>query len=266
VVSIDLRELDLPQIAMRSSLDPDQLQDLASSMHRIGLINPITVRSVGSRWEVVAGARRLAAAKLLGWQAIPALAVSADIPGAEACKAAENWCRTSVDPVAEALYIRALKSRHKWSSVQVAKVLDKPESWVSERLAILDYPDELRNALADGRISFSAARELNRIEEPTMRDVYVASAVTSGCTPAQAARWREDANRPPWQEPEQPADTGVEPGQPADNACELPCDACGERVALAFRKVVFCCPGCHTALKTALAQLNNSDQVAKEPS
>jgi ParB family chromosome partitioning protein len=244
---------------MRSGVDPDQLAELRDSMRTVGLINPVTVRRNGSRWEIIAGFRRYLAAKLLQWQSLPCLVVDADIPGAEAAKAAENWCRANVDPVSEAHYLRSLKSRNSWTSTQLAKILGKPESWISERLAILDYDEELRSAVADGRVPFSAARELARISDHAIRSVYVHSAVTSGVTPAQAVRWKEEANRPPWEEPPQPDPQPAAPAPDTLKPIACTCDACRGEVALAFRKAMFLCPGCHADILNVFEQLKKSD-------
>src|SRR3990167_7076615 len=97
--------IDDPVHAMRSDIDRAELFELADNIKQNGLINPITVRPVGNRYEVVAGHRRLSACKIAGKIKITCVVRALTDAEGFAIKAAENLERVDVDPVDEANFI-----------------------------------------------------------------------------------------------------------------------------------------------------------------
>src|SRR5574343_2047869 len=97
--------IDDPKEAMRTELDRDDLFDLAENIKQNGLINPITIRPMGDRYEVVAGHRRLSACKIAGIIKIPCVVRELDDTKTFEVMAAENLERADVDPVDEAIFL-----------------------------------------------------------------------------------------------------------------------------------------------------------------
>lgn len=187
--TIPIDAIDDPAIAMRTNVHEDNIEELMSDMKAVGLIQPITVRRVGERFEVIAGHRRTTAARLLGWAHIPANIVEADDNKAFTMRAIENLSRADVNPVDEACYIGELMQQSKQEVPQIAEMLHRSEEWVKQRLEVFNMPDYLQEYLRQKRISLGAALILNKIPDEATRRYLVNYAAQNGVTVAQANRW-----------------------------------------------------------------------------
>ena len=205
--------IDDPVIPMRSKIDEKRLEDLAGSIQRVGLIQPITVRKVGDRFEVVSGHRRLAAHKLLCRETIDAIVIEADDKQNDALKAHENLFREDINPVDQAVFIDRLMVGSSLSVKEVADVLNRSETWVYNRLNILTFPDYLRGYVGEGKLSIGAATHLSKIKDEVLRRDYSRIAAVQGINANRAMFWSKQAeiNR-------LPADTSQAPELPVEEA------------------------------------------------
>lgn len=186
-ISLDL--LDDPLIAMRSDVQDENIEELMSDMESAGLIQPITVRQVGERYEVIAGHRRTTAARRLGWPVIEAKIVIADDDSAFSMRAMENLSRSDVNPADEAMYVGQLIRKKGKSYQEVAKLFNRSENWIEQRLAIFDMPHYLKEYVGQKRISLGAALHLVRIENERTREYYCHWAALHGVSVSGAKRF-----------------------------------------------------------------------------
>lgn len=186
-ISHDL--IDDPVDAMRSELDRDSLFDLANNIKQNGLINPITVRPRGSRFEVVAGHRRLSACKIAGIIKIQCVVRELDDKQSFEVMAAENLERTDVDPVDEAIFLTKYIEKTGKTIQEVASSIKRSVAYVESRLAIGQMPDYMQNHLKNGGIKLGVALALVQIEDDRMRRVWVEMAARDGVSVAQAEYW-----------------------------------------------------------------------------
>lgn len=168
--------LDLPL----DQVDPDpdnprthlgDVVELAESMHTTGLLQPILVRRAGARFTVVAGHRRLAAARHLRWASIPAM-IRRDIRPDDVLPAmlAENGVRTGLDPIDEAHALRRLAREQKLAThEQIAARIGRSRRWVSDRLALLDLTPQAQDAVREGATPLSRAAAQARDAAGTSR-------------------------------------------------------------------------------------------------
>jgi len=186
IKEISAELIDDPINPMRSGLDRDGIDELAESIKKQGLINPITVRPKGERFEVVAGHRRFAAciqARVLRIACVVRELTDEEVFG---IMAAENLERQDVDPVDEAIFLGRLVHNLNWTIEQAAEKLNRSAAWVNDRLAILDYPDYMIEIVRDGRLKLGVAKWLAQIEDDVYRKMYVESAVNHGMSVRQA--------------------------------------------------------------------------------
>lgn len=186
VNKISIGSISDPVSPMRTDLDADTIKELAESVKRHGLINPITVRPTPKGYEVVAGHRRFKACQLIGLPEIPCIIKELNDMQVVEIMAAENLERQDVDPVDEALFIGRLLNLPGMDINTVANKLNRSELWVQERLDILDYPDYLVIAVKQGTIKLGVAKWLARIGEETYRKMYAESAIKNGMSVLQA--------------------------------------------------------------------------------
>lgn len=124
--------------------DFGDLQELAESIRTKGLLAPILVRPRGERYQVVAGERRLRACRMAGLTEVPCIEV--DVSDSEMLEVAliENLQRKDLDPFEEAEAYRRLMDEFGYTHAEMARVLGKARSTITETLSLLVIPDEIR--------------------------------------------------------------------------------------------------------------------------
>lgn len=244
VISIDL--INDPEKPIRTDLSPETLQDLISSIRQFGIIEPLVVKRVGERFEVIAGHRRLVSAEHAGLIEVPCYIFNVAPEEAEFVKIHENMYREEINPSDQAEHFSYLIQQYKLSPAKIAKLIGKSETFVSERLQILSYPEELREALDLGKIKYSVAREFYRIKDIDKLREYLNYAIRSGIVPSLAKQWVEDYNRE--KIPFTPApETGEENGEPpAYIEQQTTCVYCTETLKLSEAEIVYMHPICLT--------------------
>ena len=143
------------------------VQELADSISKIGLLSPILVRITESgKFEVVAGNRRFKACKSLGWKKIPCHIVELDDRHAFEASIIENIQRNTLNIIEEGLAFRKYVNEFGWGAAsELARKLSKSSSYVSKRMKLLDLPEDVLQLLTESEISTTAGEELLSIQE-----------------------------------------------------------------------------------------------------
>lgn len=188
-------QIDDPKDAMRTELDRDALFDLAENIKANGLINPITVRPVGTRFEVVAGHRRLSACKIAGKIKIPCVVRELNDTQTFEIMAAENLERADVDPVDEAIFIKNYIDKTGKNVNDVARELKRSVSYVQSRLEVGNMPTWMQDYLKMGELKLGVALKLSEIDDEHTRRLWTEIAVRDGANVKQAEYWLYEYNR-----------------------------------------------------------------------
>jgi ParB family chromosome partitioning protein len=225
---INAADISDPENPMRSEIDRERVYDLADSIRREGLINPITVRPKGSRYEVVAGHRRFVACRIANVIEIPCVVRDLTDDQAQDIMAHENLERQDVDPVDEALFLGRLVGEDDAKIPNVAERLNRSVQWVRDRLEILTYPEYMIVAIRDGTLKLGVAAWLAPIDDDFWRKQYVNNAIGQGMSVLQA-RYLHDQYAmgvTPKSTDILPDESELARGAPA--APRAPCAACGK--------------------------------------
>jgi ParB family chromosome partitioning protein len=184
---------------------------------------------VKDKYEIIAGHRRYKALKLLGAVSVKISLLELDKLTADTIKLSENIYREDLTDIEEAESIAHLMKVGKKNDKQIAKEIGKSLSYVQQKIAILKYPENLREALQDQKITFSVARELIRLKDENLRNEYLRHAIKGGVTPAVAKEWVDDILNAEKLQRQEASETqsSVQPGQV--KAPEYFCFACGEK-------------------------------------
>jgi len=144
----------------RTQMDEAALEELAQSIRSHGVIQPILVRRVGDRHEIVAGERRWRAAQRAGLLKVPV--VYRDVPDERLLEIAliENIQREDLNPIEEAQAYRRLVDELQMSQESIATAVGKDRATVSNYMRLLKLPAEVRSDLASGALSMGHARAL----------------------------------------------------------------------------------------------------------
>ena len=165
---VPVASLDPNPFQPRAALSPERLAELAASIRESGMVQPILVRRVGARYQIIAGERRWRAAQQLGLATVP-VAVR-DVPDERLLELAlvENIQREELTPLEEAQAFQRLQNEFALTQEEVARRVGRERSTIANALRLLRLPREARALLAEGRIDAGHARALlalDRAEE-----------------------------------------------------------------------------------------------------
>src|ERR1700730_10717466 len=162
-VEADIDRLEPNHFQPRSYVDDARLQELAQSIRANGIIQPIIVRKIGDRFQIIAGERRWRAAKLAGLLRVPVV-VRDVAPGQEKSllevALIENIQREDLNPIEEALAYRRLADEFQLRQEDIAAAVGKDRASVANHLRLLKLPAEVREEVASGRLSMGHARAI----------------------------------------------------------------------------------------------------------
>lgn len=144
----------------RFHFSPSDLEDLIGSIKEHGILQPLIVTRSNGKYELIAGERRLRAARTLGLKTVPVIVRDATEQQKLELALIENIQRQDLNPVEEAIAYRALIDEFNLTQDAVALRVGKNRSTVANTVRLLDLPDIILDALKDGRISKSHARTL----------------------------------------------------------------------------------------------------------
>lgn len=160
-----LQEIDLDLIMPkkgqpRQSLDEEKLNELAASIKEKGLLQPVLVRRLGSRYEIIAGERRWRACLLLGLKRIPAIVRDCSEVEATALSIIENIQREELSPLDEALAYHRLIEEYQLKHEEIAAMVGKSRPYITNMLRLLHLPDGIKQMLQRGEITIGHAKAL----------------------------------------------------------------------------------------------------------
>ena len=160
IVDISLQDIIPNRFQPREIFNDNELNELSESIKQHGVIQPIIVRKVGDKYEIIAGERRFRASQLAGKETIPALV--RDIDDKEAAKIAllENLQRSNLTPIEEAKTYQTILKIDNITQDELAANLGKSQSTIANKLRLLTLNEEVQTALLNSQISERHARSL----------------------------------------------------------------------------------------------------------
>lgn len=199
IESIPINTIEVGQHRQRSEGEDEEIQELAASIKRVGVLEPIIVRRLGDSILLVAGHRRIAAAQVAGLAEIPAIVRESNQAEAAEVSFAENFFRRDLSPVEQAAAIRGCIDDKIMTIEELAKGMHRSEQWICEQAKMTTWPDEVLQAIHYKHISVSAARNLAAISDPQYRAYLLHNAIENGVTARVTAAWLQawQLSRPP---------------------------------------------------------------------
>ena len=162
-----------------------ELEELAASIRALGVLQPLTVRRREGKWELVAGERRLRAAKLAGLSQVPCLSVQVDSQSSSLLALVENVQRRDLDFWEEALALRQILDTYHLSQEELARRVGRSQSAVANKLRLLKLPDEALALLRAHGATERHARALLRLDSPERQLEAAEQVAARGLTVAQ---------------------------------------------------------------------------------
>lgn len=166
---IRLDQIDTNPYQPRQVFDESALEELADSIRQLGLIQPITVRSNGLRYQIISGERRFRAAGMAGLDSVPAYILNTDDRGMLEMAIVENIQRENLDAIEVAMSFQRLIEECNLTQEQMAERVGKKRTTVTNFLRLLKLPAEIQLLIRNGKVSMGHAKVLLSVEDPKLQ-------------------------------------------------------------------------------------------------
>lgn len=153
IIELDVNQIQPNPDQPRSHFDDGDINHLAESIRTSGLLQPIIVRKEGPSYFVIAGERRLRAAKRAGMGRIKSIVIHASEEDNLSLALIENVQRTNLNPIEEAKAYRTLIHRFKLKQQDIAQRVGKDRTTIANLIRLLHLPEQIQRGIAEGRIS-----------------------------------------------------------------------------------------------------------------
>lgn len=203
VVYLYLDDIIPNRFQPREIFDEKALKELAVSIKEHGVIQPIIVRSVNGKYEIIAGERRYKASALAGMTKIPAIIRNLDDKESSKVALLENLQRKNLNPIEEARTYQKILEIDQMTQDELAKTMGKSQSAIANKLRLLALPDEIQDALLKEQISERHARTLLNLSDPTEQKNMLKKVINNKMT-VRALEEEISKMNPPKAEPSEP--------------------------------------------------------------
>jgi len=165
VIEIDTESLTPSLFQPRKNFDREKMEELKGSIKKHGIIQPVVVRKMANGYEIVAGERRLKAAKEIGLKRVPAIIKSINNEKSLEIALVENIQREDLNPVEQANAFKRLIDEFKLTQQELAEATGKSRALVTNTIRLLKLSPEIQKNISEGKISFGHAKLLLSIED-----------------------------------------------------------------------------------------------------
>ena len=165
IVYINTSEIAPSQYQPRTDFSQEKLDELVASIKEKGVVQPVLVRNTTTGYELIAGERRLRAAKSLNIESIPAIVKDVDDLNAMELAIIENVQREDLNPMEEARAYQRLKHEFSFTQEMIAQAVGRERPSVANILRLLNLPKEIQQYIQDGKLMMGHARALLAIPD-----------------------------------------------------------------------------------------------------
>jgi len=184
IIYLSVEELVPSPVQPRRSFEDESLKELSDSIREFGILNPLTVRLRNGKYEIVAGERRLRAAKMAGLEDVPCILIDVNMEDASLIALVENLQRRDLDFVEEANGISQLIRLFGLSQEEAARRIGKSQSAVANKLRLLKLPQDVLDTLLREGLTERHGRALLRLNDHAREREALSHIVELGLTVA----------------------------------------------------------------------------------
>jgi len=196
VTTIPISQIEPNHLQPRTVFDPTRLQELANSIETNGIIQPLLVRRKGPHYELVAGERRLRAAKIAGLTAVPAIIQDYTEERLLEVALVENIQREDLNPIETAQALDRLTREMALSHEEIAVRTGKDRTTITNMIRLLRLPGEVQLLVAERRLSMGHARAILGLPSPDLQIQLAEKAAAQGFSVRQVERLVKKVNEP----------------------------------------------------------------------
>ena len=193
----------------RQEFAENELNDLAASIKEYGIIQPLIVMKVGDGYQLVAGERRLRAAKIAKLRTVPVVIRDYDDAALAAVALIENLQREDLNPIEEAAAYYRLRDEFSLTQAQIATKVGRSRPYITNMMRLLQLPDFVRELLARRELTVGQVRPLLVVEDPDAQVRWAQKIVAEGLSARQVEALLAKA-KPPKQKKAKKSDANVD--------------------------------------------------------
>jgi len=173
VKKIQIKDIVPNRFQPRTVFSDEKIEELALTIRTHGIIQPIVVREVDGKFELIAGERRWRAVQTLGWDVIPAIVKDFNDTETASVALIENLQREELSSIEEAVAYAKLLELHNLTQEALAQRLGKGQSTIANKLRLLKLPEEVQEALLKKLITERHARALIPLKKPELQNTLL---------------------------------------------------------------------------------------------
>ena len=196
IASIPITDIHPNPLQPRTVFDAGRLEELSNSIETHGIIQPLLVRKKGANYELIAGERRLRAAKLAGLVEVPAIVQDFADDHILEIALIENIQREDLNPMETAQALDRLHSEMKLSHEEIAARTGKDRTTITNLIRLLRLPREVQLLVAERRLSMGHARAILGLTNPDLQLQMAEKAAAQGFSVRQVERLVKKVNEP----------------------------------------------------------------------
>jgi len=189
IVEIPIGKIKAGEHEQRLEQTDNAIDELAASIRKFGILVPLIVNSSDDQYVLIAGHRRLQAAKMAGLSSVPVVLRAGNTAENLQVSFAENFFRKDLSSVELACAIKDSYNKDTLTVKELAAGFHRSEHWVQRMMAVADWPDDVLEAVHNERLSVSAASNLVCVTDDSYRGFLVRNAVEQGATARTTAAW-----------------------------------------------------------------------------
>lgn len=182
VVELDVNDILPNRFQPRIKFNEDSINELCDSIREHGVIQPIVVRKMGDKFEIIAGERRFKASLLAGKMTIPAVVTELNDKDSAEVALIENVQRRDLTPIEEAISYKKILDMGYLTQEDLAIKLGKTQSTVANKLRLLNLTEDVQEALLEEKISERHARSLLKLTNPAQQREMLENIITNRLT------------------------------------------------------------------------------------
>jgi ParB family transcriptional regulator, chromosome partitioning protein len=196
VVSIPITQIHKSPWQPRRHFEPAALEELVASIRERGVLQPLLVRAVGDSYQLIAGERRFRASQIAELPVVPVVIMKVSDKEAVEITLIENLQREDLNPIEEAEGYQSLANEFGMTQEQIAERVNKGRASVANALRLLSLPENVRDAVAENRLSSGHAKVLLGLELPAEQEMLARRVLKEGLSVRALERMVEQMRRP----------------------------------------------------------------------
>lgn len=195
ILNVPVEDILPNRFQPRLSFDENGLKELAASIKEHGIIQPLVLRRLNDKYEIIAGERRYKAAKMAGLTSVPAIISEMDDRKSAEVAIVENIQRRDLSSIEEAKSYKSLLDKGYLTQEELAKRMGLSQSAISNKLRLLSLSETVQNALMEGKISERHARSLLQLSDENAQNEWLSKIITDRLTVKELDRRLKELNK-----------------------------------------------------------------------